>query len=552
MIFNAKRAVIGSAVLAFLTLNACNCGGGDEGSPCEADNECRSGNCEGGFCAGDGGGGGGGGSDGGDGGGGGGGGGDGGSDGGTNNGPACVGLECQQVNCPSGSTTLKGTVYTPKGDLPLYNAIVYVPNGTVQPFPDGGVTCDRCGPVSGSPIASALTGSDGRFELLDVPAGQNIPLVIQLGKWRRQVTIPQVTACEVAELTDPNLTRLPRNKSEGDIPQMAIATGGADPFECLLSKIGIDDAEITVPTGTGRVHFFQGHDGVNISGGAPSSSQLWNSLDTLKRYDVVMLPCEGTSNTDDPTKTTAGKQNIVNYASAGGRLFKTHYSYTWIRNTPFPSVATWNFPNDDADGLYDNPFEVDVDTSFPKGESFADWLLNVGASDTLGKLSLIETRHNVNAVDPAVARQWLSGLNTYENPDEPIVTHFTFNTPVNPPSLPDGGVGEQCGRVVFSSFHVSQGAHDPGQGTTFPSICKDEPPTDQEKALIFMFFDLASCVQDDDEEPEIPTCAGPGQGCGSGVTCCDGLTCLNANGFACEGGSCTCEVIITKPGFSHE
>ena len=78
----------------------------------------------------------------------------------------CVNLECQQVTCPDGgTTTLTGTVYDPSGQVPLYNALVYVPNGQTQPFTPG-VTCDRCGAVtSGSPLVITLTRPDGTFSL---------------------------------------------------------------------------------------------------------------------------------------------------------------------------------------------------------------------------------------------------------------------------------------------------------------------------------------------------------------------------------------------------
>src|SRR5262245_25519933 len=62
-------------------------------------------------------------------------------------------LKCQVVDCGAGkSTTVSGTVYDPKGRVPLYNVIVYVPNAPLLQFP-AGVTCDTCGAlVSGNPV----------------------------------------------------------------------------------------------------------------------------------------------------------------------------------------------------------------------------------------------------------------------------------------------------------------------------------------------------------------------------------------------------------------
>ncbi len=399
-------------------------------------------------------------------------------EGGAESSRPCVGLECAQVTCAGGTkTTLTGKVYAPEGTVPLYNAIVYVPNAKVEPFATG-VKCEQCGQVTGSPIATALTNEKGEFRLENVPAGDNIPVVIQIGKWRRQITVPKVEKCVDAPLPAGD-TRLPRTKSEGDMPQIAFTSGSADSLECFLRKLGIADSEFTDPGGNGKVHYLHGN-GARLAGATPEAVTLWNSAATLKKYDIAVLSCEGAENTGDKAAHYA---QMHEYMNAGGRVFASHYHYVWFRYgpAPLPTTAAWNNPPSTA-----SPYQIDTD--FPKGNAFADWLVNVGATPTRGTIALEAVRNSVGDTNAAVARRWIRS-------DTPkTAKYFSFNTPIGQP--PD----KQCGRAVFTDVHVG-GA---GVTGTFPTSCNTNPLNVNEKALIFLFFDLSSCVQDETKPPAPP------------------------------------------------
>ena len=427
----------------------------------------------------------------------------------------CVGLCQQQVPCMTGTTTISGTVVAPTPMQygppdPLYGALVYVPNAPVEPF-SAGISCDRCdAQASGAPLVSATTGPDGKFRLENAPVGANIPLVIQLGRWRRQVTLPMVTMCQ--DNPQPaELTRLPRKKSEGDIPQFAMVTGSVDALQCLLRKVGIDDSEFTAPTAAGRVHFYRanGSKAPAASGATPADTVLYNDPAELAKHDVVILACEGS----EIAKPAAGRQNLVDYTSRGGRVFATHYSYSWLYQTmPFQSTGMW-----DADPMLNHlpttggALTCSVDTSFPKGMAFEAWLRIVGAESAPGQVAINVPRNDIDGV-VAPAQRWL-----YSTMPQ-TVQHYTFNTPVG--VMPD----QQCGRVLFSDFHVTGGAT---STSTFPAECTAAPLTPQEKVLEFMLFDVSSCIRPDVPPACMPRtcaqqmleCGGAGDGCGGLLDC---------------------------------
>jgi hypothetical protein len=420
----------------------------------------------------------------------------------------CEGLECQQVECTGGATTtVSGIVTAPNGTLPLYNAIVFVPNAPLDPLADG-ASCDRCGSVSGKPLVSTVTGVDGRFTLKNVPVGKSIPLVVQVGKWRREITLPSVAQCVDNPITDANVTRLPKNQAEGHIPKIAVTTGRCDQLACLLPKLGLDPVEYTANTGKGRLHLYRGAADppskpvqAPAPAGTPDALPLWSDAAALKKYDMLMLSCECGEHVEN--KPPAARAAVYDFAASGGRVFASHFHYVWTQTGPLNGTAQWigNASNpENPTGPYL------VDTTFPKGAAFSQWLVSVGASSKPGEIPISQARENVGGVKSPTQRwvyrkRWaIPGV--VPDPILPESTKYlNVNLPVGKP------VDEQCGKFVFADMHLYGGdVQDPATALPndgFPGTCsKDLTP--EEKALAFLFFDLSSCVQDDTKPPSAP------------------------------------------------
>jgi hypothetical protein len=442
---------------------------------------------------------------------------------------------------------------------------------------------------------STTTGPDGKFILPNVPVSStdpgkvnNIPVVVQLGRWRKQFTV--VTSGCTNTVVPSGSTALAHNKSEGDIPLIAISTGQVDGLECVLRKIGIDDAEFTNPSGNGRVRFYKDNGAVittqagtcsvsgaacanpggscgntcssngancntvgakcnnnkgtctsngtcNQTAGTPPASSLYNDPVELAKYDMTIFECVG----GEQTKSATSRTNVLDYANKGGRVYATHFSYVWLNNTsPWSTTAAFG-PQQDAWAST----SATLDTSFPKGQAFAQWLNIVGGLQAplpagpppwtpAPQITIQEARHDVD--DPVLAtkaQRWLYTTPTSTGSLESSVQHYTFNTDLTKPA------DQQCGRVLFSDFHVSTGSNTTDK--VFPAECNNNPLTTQEKVLAFMLFDLASCVNT--VPPVNPTCTPKtcaqqgidcgqaGDGCGNVITCAPcaaGTTCGGA------------------------
>lgn len=333
---------------------------------------------------------------------------------------SCVGLECQQV---SRHTTLRGVVYDPIGTRPVAGAIVYVPNAPVAPLVDG-VACDTCDSlVSGSPLVWTTTGGDGDFVLPDMPSDVAFPLVLQIGRWRRQARVAPIPAGETRWIDgyDPATTqfslstgssepepveperrlRLPRTQyrcnsrgcaGEGDIPKIALIMGDADPLQCTLRRIGIADTEFTTDWSYGRVHLFQaagmrqfgarmgyGNDTALLSGKAGNGKPLLNA------YSMLVAPCDrafdsihpwddtyqtspyasGPSYNAAPTGSISAleRQTVKDFVAAGGRLLTTDLMSTDLVYLNYDPPAPAHFATTDSTPL-SSPYDPSTNPYF--------------------------------------------------------------------------------------------------------------------------------------------------------------------------------------------
>ncbi|MEO7036774.1 MAG: hypothetical protein ABI548_22685 [Polyangiaceae bacterium] len=440
--------------------------------------------------------------------------------------PGSSNLTCSAGHCTcsgSNTTTIEGYVYDPAGKNPLYNVSVYVPDPS-SPLPKLENVPVGCGCSQLYPTKVLATGSPtdatGHFTIPCAPSG-TVSLVVQTGKWRKQYDGIAVLA------NQPNMApklRLPASSAEGSLPNIAIATGGADSLECLPLRIGVAASEYVSGSATGgHMHIYTGYHGATMAQGSVEAYQaLWDQQAHLNEHDVVLLSCEGqetTGGNPGVPMNTAFQTYLMNYANAGGRVFASHFHYAWFNSGPFDTgankLATWIPGGQHIDDSLSFPADIDTTLvgggAFPEGSALAQWLNLVGAL-TANQLPISFARYNVQALAQPPSTEWIH-LAPSVSQAPSATQYFSADTPV--------GSAAVCGRVVFSDLHVSggPGMNAPGvppdyptmagqrgmrgmggmgggvmQGGIVPSQCAAHALTPQEEALEFMLFDLSSCL----------------------------------------------------------
>jgi hypothetical protein len=353
-----------------------------------------------------------------------------------------------------------------------------------------------CSGSIGSYVAVTTTDATGTFTLKGVPTGFAIPVVVQLGKWRRIAHVNITKDCQVNTVSmSPGSTppfRLPAKRSEGDMPQIALLTGGCDDMACLLTKIGIAPSEFGAPHSGTRVDVYQGlgaaGSGPGLSNGSAGdctgpTCSLWSTKQDLEHYDLVLLGCECAEHNE--TKPPAAMRAMHDWLGEGGRVWATHYQSTWFKNGPadFQGVANWLVSQ--TDGPTSGPFAID--TSWAPGQTLQTWLNNLGAvnADRTLPLNAVDVSTSVSSVT-APSSRWIYDLTPTDGGTDGTKV-LSFFTPVG--GIPDAGGGSAyCGRAVFTDIHpggsVASGA--------VPASCTGGTLSAEERALEYLFFELSS------------------------------------------------------------
>ena len=303
------------------------------------------------------------------------------------------------------------------------------PNTDPGPFARR-VQCSTCANgLPGDPIVTTVTDDKGNFSLEGVPSGADIPVVITIGKWRRQLKIASVASCATQALAATD-TRLPASRDGSDpdhhlgrpTADRDLDWPGADSLECLVRRLGIADTEITsdaaAAANNGKIHLFADTKAIRtaptVSGVGPAASmppsQVARALQRLadvvgqchwirescNNYDIVILSCEGAQHFEtkpqpgdgSPEDVRRSRRSRVPVALAQ-RLARGCNTSTdpagrkarGMGRRCQDDVATPRSPRS-TQGCRPRKNTSDTidEINNPKGMSFANWMLNVQRS----------------------------------------------------------------------------------------------------------------------------------------------------------------------------
>ena len=357
---------------------------------------------------------------------------------------------------------LKGKVVAPEGTIPISGALVYLTQQAPPGIPDHAF-CDHCVELS-SATPYVLTGPDGTFDL-GSPFTGAWQLVVQKGQFRR---VRPIDIVEGDVAVPQESTRFPSKTDDaaGDhIPKMAVVQGAWDAVEVTLAKLGL---------GTLKKGFLNAPaiDQANFAVLGPGDgAKLLSDAGALSQYNVVFLPCTGSSNTEPlcsdfwDAADAKVKQNLSSFVAGGGKLYVTDWSYEYVRQ-PFPGFVSWVGETSDLGSACTlGEWSGSASTKDPGLEAWmnAQGLLPFEAKANYLQISAV---HDLPGVDADGNPTTVKPKVWVEASGRPATVSFE----------------QQCGRVMYSTYHTEA---DQGSFTNLMP---------QEKALMYILLEVGVCI----------------------------------------------------------
>lgn len=347
--------------------------------------------------------------------------------------------------------TYKGKVLTPRGDIPIAGALVYLVQKKPDPIPDVNY-CDSCVQLDKS-TPEVLTKADGTFEIVANRIGKQF-LVVQKGQFRRVVEVEVVEGKDVDLGRSDTLLPSSSNTSTGDhVPSVLVVDTDYDDIESTLDKLGMSSQK---EIQTGRL-------------------SLLRDPARLAKYQIIFLPC-GTCATrggsqfigNDDALDPQVQATLKDWVQKGGKLYVTDFAYSFLNET-WKNYVTFEPTRGCDTSAYDTPARID-DTGLK------DWLDGQGHTNFEFENAWLK----INYVNEVQADDGDGGVKRFS---PKVWAYGNDGTRSRPMTL---SFEDACGRVLYSAYH--------SEGTGGTQLLP------QEKALMYVLFEVTTCIID----PVIP------------------------------------------------
>jgi len=373
---------------------------------------------------------------------------------------------------------LHGNVMAPSEVFPIPGALVYLSSDDGEDIPDEAF-CYACEYMDG--MSWTLSNADGSWTIEGVlPGTYNI--ITRKGFFQRQREI--VVTDDESQDVPSELTTLPGEASlDGydQIPRYAVALNSWDRPHELLAKFGMGQLSGSGGLAYGTESFDIFSDSFFI-GGYPDSSELYESLEEMKQYHMIFMPCTSNHLKDTPFEylySPEKLEQIRQYVAAGGKFYGTCYAYDWIEQ-PFHEYI--EFPGDD-DVLMDAIGNGWSGGTVIADDALRDWLAVVTPDDDPDDFQVsgafVHAQYTTDVDDGMGLEEddfWVkpkTWVKTYNESWDcgsdgcPMTVTYDYG----------------CGKVFFSGYHVVDGAPS-------PSI------RPQEFVLLYLILEVGVCDGD--------------------------------------------------------